>query len=313
MPGFDIALTVVGSINADITAVTDRLPAPGETVGGGRLLRSPGGKGANQAAAAARLGARTRMIGAVGTDPTGREMTEALRQAGVDVDQVAEVDAETGTALITVDARGENTIAVCEGANAQVSIADHEFPGTETVLTQLEIPLATVTALAAAVRGFFVVNAAPAHPLPAEVVDRADLIIVNESEYAGLPQLREARLVAVTYGAQGAALYEHGEQIAVAPAQTVTSVSTVGAGDAFCAALTIGLRAGLSAETALRAANAVGAAAVTDPSARPAFPTFAHFLPDTDDAYHPDPGHPDPDRPRTDHPNPVHPDSGARR
>ncbi|QQT70823.1 ribokinase [Brevibacterium casei] len=297
MSAFAIPLTVVGSINADITATTQRLPGPGETVGGGTLTRSPGGKGANTAAAAARLGARTRMIGAVGSDPTGTEMIAALRQAGVTVDSIAEVDAETGTALITVDAHGENTIAVCEGANAHVSIDGHDF-ADDTVLTQLEIPMTVVSALARTVRGFFVVNAAPALPLPAEVVDRADLIIVNESEYAALPQLRSARSVAVTAGAKGSALFSRGEQIAHAPARRVTPVSTVGAGDAFCAALTIALRAGIPAEAALRTANAVGAYAVTDPSARPAFPTLDHFLSETGPAHDPLPIGPGKDKDR---------------
>ncbi|MCM1011943.1 ribokinase [Brevibacterium sp. XM4083] len=278
MSAFAIPLTVVGSINADITAVTDRLPGPGETVGGGTLSRSPGGKGANQAAAAARLGAVTRMVGAVGTDPTGTEMTAALREAGVDVSAIAEVNAETGTALITVDARGENTIAVCEGANAHVSAAGLRFDESDTVLTQLEIPLEVISDLARTVRGWFVINAAPAIPLPAEVVDRADLIIVNESEYAALPQLATARRVAVTYGAQGSALLENGEQTAFAPAEALTPVSTVGAGDAFCAALTIALRSGIPAAEALRVANAVGAIAVASDDARPPFPPLDHLI-----------------------------------
>ncbi|MBE8146583.1 ribokinase [Brevibacterium casei] len=296
MSAFAIPSPSSAAINADITATTQRLPGPGETVGGGTLTR-PGGKGANTAAAAARLGARTRMIGAVGTDPTGTEMIAALRQAGVTVDSIAEVDAETGTALITVDAHGENTIAVCEGANAPVSIDDHDF-ADDTVLTQLEIPMTVVSALARTVRGFFVVNAAPALPLPAEVVDRADLIIVNESEYAALPRARSARSVAVTAGAKGSTLFSRGEQIAHAPARRVTPVSTVGAGDAFCAALTIALRAGIPAEAALSIANAVGASAVTDPSARPAFPTLDHFISETGPAHDPRPLGPGDDKDR---------------
>ncbi|WP_209371296.1 ribokinase [Brevibacterium renqingii] len=272
------ALTVVGSINADITATTDRLPAAGETVGGGRLSRSPGGKGANQAAAAARLGARTRMVGAVGRDAEGQEMRQALRAAGVLVDDIAEATAETGTALIMVDSAGENQIAVCEGANAEVSLDGIEFGEDETVLTQLEISMDLITELAAPVPGHLVINAAPALPLPAEVVDRADLIIVNETEYSLLPQLQEARLVAVTYGDRGSALLAHGEQIGFAEALARKPVSTVGAGDAFCAALTIGLRSGLPGEEALRAANRVGAATVMDASAQPEFLTLDHYL-----------------------------------
>ena len=281
----DCALTVVGSINADITASTERLPAPGETVGGGRLSRSPGGKGANQAAAAARLGARTRMIGAVGPDAEGRAMKQALQEAGVIVDDIAEATVETGTALIMVDAAGQNQIAVCEGANAAVGLDEVTFADDETVLTQLEISMDVISELAARVPGYLVINAAPALPLPAEVVDRADLIIVNETEYRLLPQLESAKLVAVTYGehgsallSHGSALLSHGRQVAFAEALPRTPVSTVGAGDAFCAALTIGLRSGLTGEAALRAANRVGAAAVMDPSARPDFRRFDHYL-----------------------------------
>ena len=278
----DCSLTVVGSINADITATTSRLPAAGETVGGGRLSRSPGGKGANQAAAAARLGARTRMIGAVGPDTDGQAMLQALRAAGVRIDAIAEAIAETGTALIMVDAAGENQISVCEGANAEVSLDGVEFSPDEAVLTQLEISLDLIAELADRVPGFLAVNAAPALPLPAEVVDRADLIIVNEFEYSQLPQLKTARLVAVTYGAKGSALLRNGEQIAFAEAVRANPVSTVGAGDAYCAALTIGLTSGLEPERALRAANAVGAAAVEVASAQPEFDRLATYLPALD-------------------------------
>ena len=278
----DCSLTVVGSINADITATTSRLPAAGETVGGGRLSRSPGGKGANQAAAAARLGARTRMIGAVGPDTDGQAMLQALRAAGVRIDAIAEAIAETGTALIMVDAAGENQISVCEGANAEVSLDGVEFRPDEAVLTQLEISLDLIAELADRVPGFLAVNAAPALPLPAEVVDRADLIIVNEFEYSQLPQLKTARLVAVTYGAKGSALLRNGEQIAFAEAVRANPVSTVGAGDAYCAALTIGLTSGLEPERALRAANAVGAAAVEVASAQPEFDRLETYLPALD-------------------------------
>jgi ribokinase len=279
----DCSLAIVGSINADITATTSRLPAAGETVGGGRLTRSPGGKGANQAAAASRLGGHTRMIGAIGSDAEGQTMIQALRGAGVCTDSIAEADAPTGTALIMVDAHGENKIAVCEGANAQVSLDGVEFADDEAVLTQLEISMDLIRELADRVPGYFVVNAAPALPLPAEVADRADLIIVNETEYSLLPQLKEAKLVAVTYGSRGSALLAHGEQIAFAEALPRTPVSTVGAGDAFCAALIIGLRTGLAPERALRAANAVGAAAVMDAAAQPEFRTLDHYLDNPDE------------------------------
>ena len=262
-------LVVVGSINVDLTATVPRLPGAGETVLGGTLSRAPGGKGANQAAAAARLGARVRMIGCVGDDADGRWMLEGLADAGVDVSGVWLGDEATGTALITVDAAGENQIAVCQGANADVSLLGVSFEPDEAVLVQLEIPLDIVSALAVSVPGFFAVNAAPATPLPAAVVERADLIIVNETEYALLPQLADARLVAVTYGADGAAIRRDGVEVARVPSPRVDVVSSVGAGDAFCAALTVALHAGLDDEAALTAACAVGADAVRHPSARP--------------------------------------------
>ncbi|MFF0990739.1 ribokinase [Kocuria nitroreducens] len=278
------ALTVVGSINIDLTAVCERLPAPGETVGGAALHRQPGGKGANQAVAAARLAGRSRMIGAVGDDPDGDVVLRSMAAAGVDITGVGRVPAPTGTALIAVDRHGENQIAVCAGANADVSVEGVTFAPDEVVLCQLEIELDTVRETARRTTGFFALNAAPAVPLPGDLVDRCDLIIVNESEYALLPELADAELVAVTRGGEGSALYVHGRRVAFAPGNTVAVVSTVGAGDAFCAALVLALTSGLDHETALRAANAVGAHAAGDPSAQPAFFPLAHYLPPPDDA-----------------------------
>jgi ribokinase len=268
-------LAVVGSVNVDVVARVARLPGPGETVLGGALTRSPGGKGANQAAAAARLGARVRMIGCVGDDTDGRWMIDSLRDAGVDTGGVWLGETPTGTALIAVDASGENQIVVCPGANAEVAAPDDLSPD-EAVLAQLEIPLATVAALADA-PGFLAVNAAPAAELPASVVARADLVIVNESEYALQPALAAARLVAVTRGAAGAVLLSGGDEVARAAAPRVAAVDSVGAGDAFCAALTLALHAGWPAEAALRAACAVGAHAVTMPGAQPPFRALASY------------------------------------
>lgn len=282
MAGMDLPalrpLAVVGSVNVDLTASVARLPAPGETVLGGTLARTPGGKGANQAAAAARLGGQTRMIGCVGDDSDGQWMLEGLAAAGVDVSGVWLGSEPTGTALITVDAQGENQIAVCQGANADVSLLGVSFDPDEAVLTQLEIPLDVVSALAISVPGFFAVNAAPAATLPAAVVERADLIIVNETEYALLPELARARVVAVTYGGDGAAIRRDGIEVARVPALPVTAVSSVGAGDAFCAALTLALHAGWDDEVALAAACAVGADAVQHPSAQPPLRPLVHYV-----------------------------------
>ncbi|MFF0903455.1 UNVERIFIED_CONTAM: ribokinase [Kocuria sp. CPCC 205316] len=277
------ALTVVGSINIDLTAVCERLPAPRETVGGATLQRQPGGKGANQAVAAARLVGRARMIGAVGDDLDGDEVLRGMAAAGVDTAGIGRVPAPTGTALIAVDRQGENQIAVCTGANAAVSLEGVSFTSEDVVLCQLEIELDTVHETARRTPGYFALNAAPARPLPEELVDRCDLIVVNETEYALMPELADARLVAVTYGAEGSALYEHGRRVASASGHPVDVVSTVGAGDAFCAALVLALTSGLDHETALRAANAVGAHAAGDSSAQPGFLPLAHYLPSADD------------------------------
>ncbi|WP_375386021.1 ribokinase [uncultured Microbacterium sp.] len=270
------SLAVVGSINVDLTASVARLPGAGETVLGGTLQRLPGGKGANQAAAAARLGGRVRMIGAVGDDSDGQWMLQSLRDAGVDTADVWLGESATGTALITVDAAGENQIVVCPGANADVSLDGVSFSPDEAVLAQLEIPFEIVTALAD-VAGFLAINAAPARPLPDSLVRRADLIIVNENEFALLPELTGARLVAVTYGADGAALRRHGREVARVSAPRVSVVSSVGAGDAFCAAITLALHAGWADDEALRAASAVGADAVTHAEAQPPLRTLHSY------------------------------------
>ena len=263
-------LVVVGSINVDLTALVERLPGAGETVGGGRLRRDVGGKGANQAVAASRLGARVRMVGAVGSDADGLWAVETIRDAGVDAGDIATVDSPTGTALIAVDEAGENQIVVCGGANALVDVGGIAVGPDEAVLMQLELSLDVVRAVAARAPGFVVVNAAPAQPLPADLVERVDLFIVNETEYAAIPELRAARRVAVTYGAAGAAMFVDGAEVTKVPAASVSEVvNTVGAGDAFSAALTLAILSGAPDEQALRTACAVGAAAVAHPSAQP--------------------------------------------
>ncbi len=273
------AVTVVGSINLDIIATTDRLPTAGETIGGGVLQQQPGGKGANQAVAAARLGGSARMIGAVGDDAQGRMMVQSLSGAGVGTADVAVLDGgATGTALIVVDRDGENQIVVCPGANSGFSLEGVEFSAEETVLCQLEVGLPVVLEAARRSTGFFVLNAAPAMDLPAELLERCDLVIVNESEYQLIPALAEAKLVAVTYGKDGSALLERGLRVAGAPALSVPVANTVGAGDAFCAALVLAIRAGLPYDHALAVANAVGADAVGDPSSQPALAPLEEYI-----------------------------------
>ena len=251
-----VALTVVGAINVDLTARVHRAPGPG-------------GKGANQAVAAARLGAEVRLVGAVGDDLDGRGVRQQLASVGVDASTVQTSDAATGTALIVVDATGENSIVVCAGANAEIDADALGIAPGSAVLAQLEVSDAVVSAAAEAA-GFFALNAAPARPLPPGVLKRADLVIVNETEYAQLPEAHDAPLLCVTLGAEGARLYRHGELLAFAAGVATTVRNTVGAGDAFCAALVVGLLRGDAEDVALARACAVGAAAVADDASQPA-------------------------------------------
>jgi ribokinase len=272
------ALTVVDSINLDLIATALRLPTAGETIGDAVLSEQPGGKGANQAAAAARLGGSARMVGAVGNDAHGRLMLDALANAGVDTADVAVLPQPTGTALIVVDRDGENQIVVCPGANSHLSLEGVEFGPDEAVLCQLEVGLPVVLEAARRVSGYFVLNAAPAMDLAAELLERCDLVIVNESEYALIPALASAKLVAVTYGGDGSAMFEHGRKVAEAPSASVAVANTIGAGDAFCAALVLALRQGLDYARALAVANAVGGDAVGDPSSQPELARLGHYV-----------------------------------
>lgn len=271
-------ITVVGSLNVDLTCRVHRLPSPGETIGGGTLTRQPGGKGGNQAAAAARLAGAARMVGAVGEDPDGRLLMEALERAGVDISAVEQVSAPTGTALIVIDSDGENQIAVAPGANTLVSLDGADLSDGGPVLAQLEIAVETVLEAARRTSGFFALNAAPAQTLPAELLERCDLVIVNESEYELIPELRNAKRVAVTYGAGGASMYSQGLKTAHAPAAKTSVVNSVGAGDAFCAALVLALASGLGEESSLATACAVGAAAVGSELSQPEFERLDHYV-----------------------------------
>ncbi|SIT68180.1 PfkB family carbohydrate kinase [Microbacterium sp. RU33B] len=270
-------LTVVGAINLDLSAHVSRAPRPGETVADGSLARQPGGKGANQAVAAARLGAAVRLIGAVGDDDDGAAMITSLEDAGVEISGVQRAPEPTGTALIVVDAAGENSIVVCPGANGHIDVAEITVDPHTAVLAQLEVPAAVVEYVVARTDGFFALNASPAAALSAALRDRVDLFIVNETEYAALPDLRDARLTAVTLGAQGAVLFRNGEEIARASAPARAVVNTVGAGDSFAAALTLGLICGDDPLVALRRACAVGAAAVADHRSQPALGVLSDY------------------------------------
>jgi ribokinase len=270
-------LTVLGSINIDLTSSVSSFPRPGETVLARSLVRELGGKGANQARAAARLTGRARMIGAVGNDSDGTFALEALSTAAVDVSGVLRDQLPTGVAMITVDRVGENTIVVNPGANHSLRADQIEVAEAEVLLCQLEIPIECIAAAAQQSTGFFAVNAAPAQQLPEVVIASSDLIIVNDTEYEALPELRSASCVAVTSGADGAAIHRAGEPTTTVAAFAAAVVNTVGAGDAFCAALTLCLARGDSDHDALSTACAVGAAAVEDPRSQPDLDSLEHY------------------------------------
>jgi ribokinase len=261
-----VQLTVVGSINLDLVARCERLPQPGETVSDASFGRFPGGKGANQAVAAARLGAAVTMIGAVGGDPFAEEALAGLREAGVAL-AVETADRPTGVALIYVDSAGETEIVVAPGANGDVASAGD----VENVLCQLEIPVESVAAAARAASGFFALNAAPAKPVPAEVLGRADLVVVNRYELDALPEA--PRLTALTLGAEGAVLLEDGAEVARAAPPRVNAVDGTAAGDAFTACMVVSLLEGRDREEALRRSCAAGAIAASRLGAQPSLPT----------------------------------------
>ena len=261
-------VVVVGSANVDLVARCERLPRPGETVTDAELQRVPGGKGANQAVAAARLGARTGFIGRVGSDEL---VLRSLEREGVDTSGVARDDGESGVALIIVDEQGDNVIAVAPGANRRLRAEDVRVGEADAVMCQREIPDEAVRA-AAAGAPFFCLNAAPARgPLELE----PDLLVVNRYEYGAIGPT--SKLVALTLGAEGAVLLEDGEVLARAAPPKVHAVDGTAAGDAFCAALVISLMEGRERGEALGRACAAGAIAASRFGAQPSLPTAAEL------------------------------------
>lgn len=262
------AITVVGSINLDLVVRSAALPRPGETITGATLQRFPGGKGANQAVACARLGAAVRMVGAVGLDAFADEALSGLREAGVELD-LQRSDRPTGVALITVDAEGETTIVVSPGANAVVG--DFELPPSDAVLCQQEIPDDAVIAAWEQATGMFCLNAAPARRIAVD----PDLAVVNRFELESL--VRTDGLVALTLGAEGAVLLEDGEEVARATPPPVDVVDGTAAGDAFTACLLVSLLEGRDQGEALTRACAAGALAASRLGAQPSLPTAAEI------------------------------------
>jgi ribokinase len=286
-------VAVVGSLNLDLVVRVPRLPGPGETVAGDDVFRNPGGKGANQAVAAARLGRRVAMVGRVGDDDAGRQLLASLADAAVDTSQVEALPGvPSGTALITVSADGENQIVISPGANARltpddVAAAGAALDAAAVTLLQLEVPLDAVAAAARAAGGRVVLTPAPARALPDGLLGDIDVLVPNRVELAQLtgepvPETVEeavalagrlpARAVVVTLGADGALVVED-DQGSHVPAVPVRAVDTTAAGDAFCGGLADALAAGASLEDAARRAARVAAAACRRPGAQASLPT----------------------------------------
>lgn len=272
---------VIGSVNLDLVATVARLPTPGETVTGAELSRFPGGKGANQALAARRLGADVTLLACVGDDTAAAEALALLREGGVDLDgcQIDE-NSTTGTALIAVAPSGENHIVVAPGANRQLTPEALQMPAADALICQLEVPTETIAAAAAQFGGLFVVNLAPAMHVDVSVLQRADLVVVNESEAAWYGDSLRAcsGMIATTFGAAGAVLSKNGEDVARTKPPRIEAVDTTAAGDTFTAALTVALVEGQPPSEALVFACAAGAAAATKLGAQPSLPTRDEVL-----------------------------------
>ncbi|MEM6899349.1 MAG: ribokinase [Pseudomonadota bacterium] len=271
-----VSLTVIGSINLDLVAKGAILPAPGQTVTDAFYAEYPGGKGANQALAAKRLGADVRLIGRTGDDSNADAALSLLTLEGVNIEDCKRLNTHpTGVALIAVSADGENQIIVAPGANNQLAPADVPLITSEATLSVLEVPIPTIQHAAEQSTGLFAINLAPALPVPDDLIRKSDLIIVNEGEaefYGDQLNLCDG-IVAITYGADGAAIFKSGEKVASAEPPTITVADTTGAGDTFCAALVIALCRGMSETAALQFSCAAGALTATRHGAQPSFPT----------------------------------------
>jgi len=294
-----IDVVVLGSLNMDLVVKTRRLPRPGETVAGQEFRMVPGGKGANQAVAVARLGGRVAMVGRVGPDAFGETLRAGMLRQGVNVDHVLVDEASTtGIALILVDGRtGENSIAIVAGANGRVSLddltrAEPLFQEARALVLQFEVPVEVVEQAAELARGYglrVVLNPAPAHPVPIAFLRKADYLIVNETELeifseraveslesaraaAGVLTNRGVEVVIVTLGEKGALLATPQGSVGI-PARQVQAVDTTAAGDAFVGAFTVALLGGVALEQAVRYAVCAGTLAVTRFGAQTSLPS----------------------------------------
>ena len=273
-----VKICALGSVNLDMIIQTKSLPRAGETIGKGSFQSLPGGKGANVALAAQRLGADVELRAAVGDDDYAVQALRFLKKEGVDFTRLVSVkDSHTGLAFINVADDGENQIAVASGANDKF-MAGHISPITaDGIITQFEIPLETIEAAINGFNGFVAINASPVVGGLERLLPYVSLIIVNEGEYAAYKEALEGYegMIAITLGAKGAKLLRAGKIIAEAKPPKVDVVDTTGAGDSFAAALSVALMEGQSPEKALHFAVTVGALTTTKLGTQTATPTRA--------------------------------------
>lgn len=276
MPDRSASIGVVGSANADVIVHCHTLPRPGETILGSDLLLVPGGKGANQACAAAALGGAVEFIGAVGNDGNGELLRQSFAKHGVETNYLHESSQPTGTALIAVEDSGENLIVVAPGANDDVNVDSVDWTKFDVVIAQMEIRPEVVLRTAKFAQKF-ILNAAPISEVSDELIAECDVLIVNETEAQSI-NLNRVPYSVVTYGKNGAACFEFGTELVRAAAPRVEAVDTVGAGDTFVAAFALRFALGESPAECLHYAVVAGALATLNPGAQGAPPTHEEVL-----------------------------------
>ncbi len=265
-------IAVVGSINADLVVQMPKLPGRGETVSSAEPAWFPGGKGANQAVAAARMGGNVSMFGAIGADEPGQMCLSALKQSGVNVDAVVKVSSPTSTALVMVEHSGENQIVVADGANQYAAFDAAQISAADAVIVQFEIPESVIVEVGKAAKGIFCVNAAPVRELSDELASLIDVLIVNEHEYAQLGEPKSG-LVIVTAGAKEVVAYQNGEVVAKSQPPKVEALDTVGAGDTFVGAFVVAYASGKTIPDSLDLACAASALSTLKLGAQSGMPT----------------------------------------
>jgi len=267
-----LQIAIVGSINADLVLQMSKLPGRGETVSSAEPKWFPGGKGANQAVAAARMGGRVSMFGAVGDDEPGQMCLAALVQSGVNTDSVLKVASPTSAAVVMVEHTGENQIVVADGANQHATFDAAQISVADAVIVQFEIPESVIIEVGKTTNGIFCVNAAPVRDISEELAELIDVLIVNEHEFAQLGNPAFG-LVIVTAGSNEVIAYQGGEVVAKSAPPKVEALDTVGAGDTFVGAFIVSYASGQSVADSLERACAASALSTLKLGAQSGMPT----------------------------------------